>query len=795
MYLLYQLVLGIAALILFPYYLLRAAARPGILRHLGERLGGGGSVRWSRPAGLWIHAASVGEVQVARVLVERLRLRRPDLHILLSVTTPTGREVARRTMAGAVDGPFFFPLDFAFSVRRVLRRLRPAAFVAVETEIWPVLLRECRSLGIPHGIVNGRISPRSFRRYRWIRALLRPALSGAAFLSMQSEPDAERIRDLGAPADRVRITGNLKYDFEPDTAARDRLGPHLVPGRGGQVVIAGSTRRGEERPLLRAWREVRDRIPAVRLIIAPRHPERFDEVAALIEAEGFSCRRRSRGGPPPAASGEVLLLDSIGELANAYGLAACAFVGGSLVARGGQNPLEPAAWGVPVLFGPHMENFQTVADDLLEAGGAIRVPDPDGIAPVLVRLLESTEERRRASAAARECARRHRGAVDATTELVLRVAGDAFPAVSGTPGRFGPGAALAPLAWVYGLMVRRRNRGFDLHPDSAGRADLPVVSVGNLAVGGTGKTPITLALARFLRNEGWEPVIVSRGYGRRGRSGELRTVEPGNGEPLQDARRYGDEPTLMARNLHGVPVVVCRDRLRAVRHARDRFGVDIAILDDGYQHRRLHRDLDLLLIDSMNPFGNGRLLPAGPLREPLREIRRASAVLLTRWNLGPGDGSLVDAVRRWGRPDTPVFRFRQRCLGLLGPIEGNRGGLEQIGQIPVLAFAGIGNPDSFAAELNRSGMKVRHTVWFRDHHPYSVTDRNRIVRMAARMGAEVLLTTEKDRMRFPVEGCPLPVYALEVALEPMEEQEFHRFLRRGLPLRSTPRRPAEGEIG
>lgn len=798
LHLLYNLALLVAGAALFPIYLVRSLGNPEILRHLGERFGGTGAVRFTPPQGLWVHAASVGEAQVAGVLLDRLQERHPDRPLLLSVTTPTGRKVARRSAPGGVEGPFFFPLDFSFAARRALRRRRPAVFVAVETEIWPMFLRQCRRLGIPYGIANGRISPRSYGRYRWIRPLLKPALAGAAFVCAQSRADADRFLALGARADRIRVTGNLKYDVRPDTAALERLRALLHPAPAGPLVIAGSTRSGEERLVLRAFRVVRGRLPTARLILAPRHPERFDEVEALIRAEGFGCLRRSRLRTAASDGPQVVLLDSVGELGHLYGLAACAYVGGSLVPRGGHNPLEPAAWGVPVLFGPHMENFELIATDLLEAGAAVRVADESELAAGLLRLLEGEDEHRRAAAAARDCAGRHRGAVEETVNTIDGVFDRAAPrapdpaGASAGPFRRLTATLLAPASWLYGGLIALRNRRFDRGGGRIARAGIPVISIGNLAVGGTGKTPVTLELARRLRADGWAPAIVSRGYRRRGRASRLQTVHSGPGEPLADARRFGDEPTLMARRLDGVPVVVCSDRHRAIDHARDRLGTDIALLDDGFQHRRLHRDVDLLLIDALNPFGNGRLLPAGPLREPLREIRRASAVLLTRSDLAPGDAGLADTVRRWAGAGTPVFRFRQRCVGLSGPVEGSRTEPGRLGGVPVLAFAGIGNPGSFAAELRRSGLRVVGSIWFRDHHPYSSSDRDRILRVAARVGAEVLLTTEKDRIRFPVEGCPLPLYALEITLEPIEEAEFLQFLRDRLG-RPGSKRPAAEE--
>ncbi|MBI4161537.1 MAG: tetraacyldisaccharide 4'-kinase [Acidobacteria bacterium] len=358
------------------------------------------------------------------------------------------------------------------------------------------------------------------------------------------------------------------------------------------------------------------------------------------------------------------------------------------------------------------------------------------------------------------------------------------------PGRWIP--ALAPLSRFYGAVVAARNRRHDRNPERAGRAEVPVVSLGNLTVGGTGKTPLTVFLARRLREEGWRPAVVSRGYRRGSRSLEETVGSPGGGPGADAVRRLGDEPAWMAARLPGIPVIVCSDRLRAVRHARARYGASLALLDDGFQHRRLHRDVDLLLVDSLNPFGNGRLLPAGPLREPPEAIRRASAVLLTRWDLCAHPENLEAELRRWMSPGVPLFRFRQRCAGLVPAADPKRGGVEALAGIPALAFAGIGHPAAFAAELRRSGLPLVAAVWFRDHHPYTLADRERILQVAVRRGAEVLLTTEKDRVRFPVEGCPLPVFALEVVQEPMEEGQLLAFLRAHLPSPPAAERPVRG---
>lgn len=786
---LYSVAMVAGSLLLLPFFLLRSLAGKETFNHLRERFGGShqSGDPDPPPGSIWIHAASVGEVQVARLLITRLRERVPDRRIVLSVTTQTGRSVARKSIGSEVADLFYFPLDFRFAVRRALRRIRPVMFIAIETEIWPQFLRECRRFGIHYGIVNGRISRKSFGRYRLIRPLLAPGLSGMSFLFMQSEKEAERIQALGAPAHRIRITGNLKSDFSPNEPERNRLRKYFGVGKEDPVFVAGSTAPGEERILLRAFREARERIPLLRLILAPRHPERFDEVFQLLQEERIPALRRTDRRYTVGEPWEVFLLDSLGELPHVYGLATVAFVGGSLVPKGGHNPVEPAAWGKPVLFGPYMENFQPIARELQETGGALLVTGWEDLRSALLRLLVDPETYRQAAAGAKRWADRHRGALEKTCQNLAGILGssEAGPEGAGMKQAFLQRKSLlssmmAPLSWPYGSFMAYRNRRYE-RPGSTERAPIPVLSVGNLAVGGTGKTPVTIGLARILLAEGWRPAIISRGYGRKGRSRELRAIRTADGGSLPRADRLGDEPALMARRMPEIPIIVCSDRLRAVRHAWERFGAEVALLDDGFQHRRLHRDVDLLLVDSMNPFGNGRLLPAGPLRESMRGIGRASAVLLTRWNLASPGRDLIGTVRRWAGPKTPIFRCCQKSVGLLGPMEGKRQELEHLSGVPVLAFAGIGNPASFDAELLRCRFQVTGILHFRDHHPYSNTDRNRILRAAARTGAEALLTTEKDWVRFPVEGCPLPLYALEVTQEPMEREDFIQFLRAALP--------------
>lgn len=370
---------------------------------------------------IWVQAASVGEVGVARTLIEGLEgegdsLSRP---VLLSSTTPAGRDAAAALRLASLRGAIHFPLDWAPIVRRVLDAVRPRAFIAVETEIWPRLMASCGRRSIPLLLVNGRISERSFRRYRRARALLREPLAAVRAACMQTEQDAERARMLGVAADRVSVTGNMKFDAaDPGTPAGEVRSLLGLPGSGGPpVLVAGSTSPGEETAVLDAL-ELAGR-PDLLLVLAPRHRERFDEVAALLRARNVPFVRRSSLPAQPRGGARVVLLDTHGELAALYAAATVAFVGGSLVPRGGQNLIEPAARGVPVLFGPHVRHVAQVARLLSEAGAAFLVRDAAGLASRIGALLDDEAAREAAGSAGRAMIARHRGATARTLRLVL----------------------------------------------------------------------------------------------------------------------------------------------------------------------------------------------------------------------------------------------------------------------------------------------------------------------------------------------------------------------------------------
>jgi 3-deoxy-D-manno-octulosonic-acid transferase len=416
-YPLWTAALGAAVAAYLPLAVLRRLRRGTPLR-VRARLGLDAGPRSPGPSA-WIHAVSVGEVMAALPLVDGLRRLAPERPLVVTTVTDTGAEVVRERLGASVSHRFF-PLDFPPAVRRTVAAIRPAFLVLMETELWPNTLRIVAGQGVPIMVANGRLSDRSFRRYRRLRRLLRPVLDHVTVFAMQSEEDARRILALGAPPERVVVTGNVKHEPAPDGGGAVEVWQRLLGLRPGQPVwIAGSTHRGEEAAVLDAHAEVRRQWPDLVLILAPRHPERVDEVLALIAARGWPAVRRS-ALPRERREGAVIVLDTVGELAQLYAVADVVFVGGSLVAIGGHNLLEPALRRKPVLFGPYTMNFREPARLLAETGGGLVVTDARTLAAELGRLLADAPLRAKVGALAFEAAASRHGAVQATLELVER---------------------------------------------------------------------------------------------------------------------------------------------------------------------------------------------------------------------------------------------------------------------------------------------------------------------------------------------------------------------------------------
>jgi 3-deoxy-D-manno-octulosonic-acid transferase len=415
----YNILLVIGFVLGLPWFLWKGRASGKYVRTFRERMGRlPVYLNLDGDRSIWIHAVSVGEVLAARPLVPALRERFPSHRIFLSTTTVTGNEVAKKSVRG-LDGLFFAPFDFPHAVRRALEVVNPALLLLVETELWPNLIHEANRRGARIALVNGRISSRSFPRYRRLRRFLTRVLSQIDLFLMQGEAHAERIRAMTAPPERVRVTGNLKFDAVEAGRPPERLARVIQSGPPRPLWVAGSTVDGEEPLVLAAFHRVRERVPAARLLIAPRHPERFAEAQRLVEAAGLRCERRSGIAPGGWSDDAVLLLDTLGELAHVYALASVVFVGGSLVASGGHNILEPAVAGKPVLVGPHMENFQEIADTFRAESAIVQVASADELAREVAALMLDEARRRELGERARGLVGRNRGAVGRTTDALV----------------------------------------------------------------------------------------------------------------------------------------------------------------------------------------------------------------------------------------------------------------------------------------------------------------------------------------------------------------------------------------
>jgi 3-deoxy-D-manno-octulosonic-acid transferase len=412
MYLIYSTLLALALLLGSPYWIFEALRHGKYRKGLWERLGRvpprlGDSSRRS----IWVHAVSVGEVLAVSELVRALRREFPEYRVVVSTTTDTGQKLAASRFGA--ENVFYFPFDFAFAVRRWLAALRPRLIVIAETEFWPNFLRLSRDASARVVVVNARISDRSFRGYRSGKSLLWRVLQGVDMFLAQTREDARRLVEIGAVAEKVFVGGNLKYDVPPLTKLPlvSELRTTLQES-GGPVLVCGSTVEGEEQMLLDTYAEVRASYPQCAMLLAPRHPERFEDVARLLEQSKLPFWRRSQWNGESIVGG-VLLIDSIGELSSLYALADLAFVGGSLVPRGGHNILEPAQHGVPILVGEHTENFRDMVE-LFKTCNAVRVVSPEKLAATFLELLANDDERHALGRRAVETLQSQQGATQFT---------------------------------------------------------------------------------------------------------------------------------------------------------------------------------------------------------------------------------------------------------------------------------------------------------------------------------------------------------------------------------------------
>lgn len=416
-YFFYDILLLLASLVYLPFYALRGRVHRQILMRFGW-IPAGLLAKEANRQTVWIHAVSVGEARATESLLCLARVRWPAKKIIVSTVTPTGHAIMRQLVKGD-ETVIYAPLDISWVVRIFLRRIRPQVLVILETELWPNLIRLTKAYGSQVVIVNGRISDRSLRRYERLKRFLKPMLDQVDLFCMQTEESAGRIISLGAACARVQMTGNIKFDITASVRAPAFLGRLQEAVKGRFFWVAGSTHENEEEMLLRAYKSLRKDCPSLRLLIAPRHLERVDKIRRLVRVNGLDSVLVSRSGSLIAQA--VMILDTIGDLNAVYTLADAVFVGGSLVKKGGHNPIEPALCGKPILFGPHMENFREIRDIFMKEKAAIEVSGPGALEYELRRLIADPDVRGALGTVARSLIDKNRGAAGRSFEALEKL--------------------------------------------------------------------------------------------------------------------------------------------------------------------------------------------------------------------------------------------------------------------------------------------------------------------------------------------------------------------------------------
>lgn len=808
MRLLYNIAAVLVVILMIPVFCVRAVRERGFVNRMKQQLG-----FWPKHAldkvarknCIWVHAASIGEIVAASPLIKEFRREFPNTPILVSVFTNNGYEMAHRIIKDA-DSIIHFPFDLPWLSAHLLYKIRPRVFMPVETELWPNFLRAAKELDIPVMMVNGRISEKSVNRYLYLRSIWTDMLETIKFFAMQSSVDAENILQLGANKELVTVTGNTKYD-QTYTNVTEEEKQQLIRELGLEdndgIFLAGSSHKGEEEFILEAFAEIRKTHPKAKLLIAPRAILRAAPVAAMCHEAGFTTATRTELQAKPASGHDVLILDTIGELGKIYSIGDVIFVGGSLVPHGGHNILEPAAHGKAIIVGEHMFNFKETHEMFAARDAVVTAKNQEEFTAAAVRLFTDLDERHRMEQETLNIVSENRGAAHRTAVLLHELldryeakdkikATDKlenlqtyfFQVIHGKePKGFGLRCLVALLqvfAYVYGFLVNLKLGGYRCGIFTKKKLSCYVISLGNITVGGTGKTPTAQRLAKAIRDMGYKVVILNRGY-RAKWQGEIGVVSDGV-EMKMDAATAGDEAFMLAKHLPNVPVLIGPERAKTGQYAVEHFGAQVAILDDGYQHWQLERDLDVVLIDAVNVFGNGHILPRGTLREPLSHLERANVCLLTKVDQAePGSIAYIkQKIAEYGKEPIVVESIHQpqSCIELTEwkkNIASEGSPVDIIKGKKVIALSAIGNPASFEQTLANAGAEVIEGYRFPDHHEYTAHEIEDAIEQAVRQGAEAIATTEKDAVKLPeisesARKLPIYVVTVEVVMQQGSEQ-------------------------
>ena len=811
MRLLYNLAAILAVVLIIPVFLVRAMRERGFVERVRQSLGFFPEHALDKVAKkncIWVHAASVGEIVAASPLIREFRKEFPKSPILVSVVTTSGYEMANRIIKDA-DSIIYFPLDLPWRAGSILRRIHPRVFMPVETELWPNFLKNAKKLKIPVMMVNGRISDKSVNRYKHLHSVLDDMISTVRKFAMQSPIDAEYIMRLGAPPELVTVTGNTKFDqtyTDVSLAEKKKLISEMGLVKNGGIFLAGSTHRGEETPVLEAFAALRKKFPEAKLIIAPRELLRTTEIVALCRHKGFSVARRTELLEEPRADHDIVILDTIGELGRVYSIGDVIYVGGSLISHGGHNILEPAAHGKAIIVGHNMFNFKDTHVLFTKRNACITVHDEAELCGAVTRLFEDEGERRRMERETLAIVSENKGASRKTAKILREFLeefeqGENAGKVRTTERvenfrtyvtdlmrrRHAEGLGLRivmgllhSFSLVYRQLVNLKLWGYETGIFKRKRLGCYVISLGNITVGGTGKTPTAQYLAATIRDMGRRVVILNRGYRAKWR-GDVGIVSDGQ-KLYMDATEAGDEAFMLAKHLPEVPVLIGAERALTGQYAIEHFGAEVAILDDGYQHWQLARDMDILLIDAVNVFGNGYMLPRGTLREPVSHIERAGVCLLTKVDqaVGVSREHIKNTIRKYNEKALIVEsihrprRFVER-KDWHRDIAGEGVDIKALAGKRVMAVSAIGNPMSFEQTLCDIGARIAESLRFPDHHEYTTKELQDVLDQAVSLGAEAIVFTEKDAVKIPLTiieaKAPIPMFVICVEVTFQEGAE------------------------
>ncbi len=725
---------------------------------------------------VWLHCASVGEATGISAVIDQFVERHPNLIVLVTTMTTSGLDYVKNFVPKAHFSGLV-PMDIPFIVNHVFKRIKPRALILLEGELWPSLLNAAVINNCPVALINGRMSDRSISRNRFVKPLFRNMLNTLAAVGVQSVSDGERFIAFGMNSKRVKVTGNVKLDLavERNKPSREQLRLEFSLPESLTVLIAGCPRpMEEEETVLLAFIEVQKKHPETKLIWAPRHLHRIPKIEEKLKGCRLKYCLRSKIRDIPPGFFDVMILDTIGELASMYAIADIAFVGATLVPLGGHNVLEPAACSIPVLFGPHIQNIRASAIALIQNGGGIIVHNQNELTQTWLDLIQNKQKRNRIGAAAGLTVTKSNKAVNNTLDFVdkwiLKPVNQCplntsktflpfyfriFNPISLTKTSRFMHYLFLPFSILYGIVIRLRNNLYDSGLLVSDTLSVPVISIGGLTVGGAGKTPLVQYLTEKLIATGYKPAVLSRGYGRTTKG--IVLAKPG-----MNWKDIGDEPAFLASVLPETPIIVGSNRTKLGQIAIERFKANVLLLDDGFQHRKTNRLINVVVIDASIPIRACHLIPAGPFREPLSSLERADILFLTRTDQGAS--KLLNTQRFLAvSPKLDIIRTTYRPSSLNQLAGGNRFYLEWLSGRDIIVLCGIANPTSFVETIQNLGGRVQNILAYPDHYPFSHSDLDNAMAVAQKMGVSWIITTSKDAVR--IQDHPIRNHLIQLNIE------------------------------